>query len=186
MSLFSVRAAVVAVFLSAGVAAAAPPPAPFESIDGGQIRLADYAGHPVLVVNTASFCGYAYQFEGLQKLYDTYRAKGLVVLAVPSDDFNQEAGSDKEVKEYCQLTYGIDLPMTGITHVKGPEAHPFFAWVKAGTGFEPGWNFNKILLDPKGEVVATWGAGTKPMSAAITGKIEALLNYALHRPRPRA
>ena len=171
-----IKAALVALVMALTPAIAAPPTAPFESVDGGQIRISDYAGHPVLVVNTASFCGYAYQFEGLQQLYDTYRAKGLVVLAVPSDDFNQEAASGKEAKDYCEVTYGVDLPMTDITHVTGSAAHPFYAWVKAGTGFEPGWNFNKILLDGTGEVVATWGANTKPMSKAITGRIEALLN----------
>jgi glutathione peroxidase len=158
---------------TAAASVAAPPPAPFDSIDGGKIRLSDYAGHPVLVVNTASFCAFTPQYEGLQKLYDTYRDKGLVVLAVPSDDFKQEYGTAKEVKEFCELTYGIDMPMTDITHVTGQKAHPFFAWVKAQTGFEPGWNFNKILLDGQGNVVGTWGSMTKPTSAAITGPIEA-------------
>jgi glutathione peroxidase len=160
----------------AGSAMAAPPDAPFNSIDGGTLSIADYAGHPVLVVNTASFCAFTPQYEGLQALYDTYRGKGLVVLAVPSEDFNQEYGTNKEVKEFCELTYGIDMPMTEITHVTGGQAHPFFKWVKEQTGFEPGWNFNKILLDGKGDVVATWGSGATPMSGAITGKIEALLN----------
>jgi glutathione peroxidase len=160
----------------AGGAMAAPPDTPFNSIDGGTLSIADYAGHPVLVVNTASFCAFTPQYEGLQALYDAYRGKGLVVLAVPSEDFNQEYGTNKEVKEFCELTYGIDMPMTEITHVTGEAAHPFFKWVKAQTGFEPGWNFNKILLDANGEVVATWGSGPKPMSGAITGRIEALLN----------
>lgn len=172
----AIRAAALALWLTATAALAAPPPAPFASIDGGDIRISDYAGHPVLVVNTASFCAFTPQYEGLQELYDTYRAKGLVVLAVPSDDFRQEYGTAKEVKEFCTLTYGIDMPMTDITHVKGPEAHPFYAWVRSQAGWEPGWNFNKVLLDGKGEVVATWGSATKPMSQAITGKIEALLN----------
>jgi glutathione peroxidase len=166
---------VLATGLSGG-ATAAPPDAPFNSIDGGTLSIADYAGHPVLVVNTASFCAFTPQYEGLQALYDTYRGKGLVVLAVPSEDFNQEYGTNKEVKAFCELTYGIDMPMTEITHVTGEAAHPFFKWVKAQTGFEPGWNFNKILLDGKGEVVATWGSGPKPMSGVITGRIKALLN----------
>ncbi|MCX7890116.1 MAG: glutathione peroxidase [Rhodobacteraceae bacterium] len=154
---------------------AGPPPDPFASIDGGEIRMADFAGRPVLVVNTASFCAFTPQYEGLQALYDRYRARGLVVLAVPSDDFKQEYGTNGEVKAFCELTYGIDMPMTEITHVRGPQAHPFFRWVKAETGFEPGWNFNKILLDGDGRVVATWGSAARPLSGTITGAIEALL-----------
>ena len=99
-----------------------------------------------------------------------------MVLAVPSDDFNQELSSAAEVKEFCELTYGIDLPMTDITHVRGPQAHPFYQAVKAATGFEPGWNFNKILLGPDGAVVGTWGSATRPESQTILREIEALLN----------
>lgn len=148
----------------------------FPSIDGGTLAIEDWRGHPVLVVNTASQCGFTPQYEGLQKVFDTYKARGLVVLAVPSDDFNQELGSAAEVKEFCELTYGIDLPMTDITHVRGPQAHPFYKAVKAETGFEPGWNFNKILLGPDGAVVGTWGSATRPESSTILREIEALLN----------
>jgi glutathione peroxidase len=173
------RAAILGILAWAGFAGAAmagPPDAPFKSIDGGTLSIASYAGHPVLVVNTASFCSFTPQYAGLQELYDTYRGKGLVVLAVPSEDFNQEYGTNAEVKQFCELTYGIDMPMTEITQVTGDQAHPFFRWVKSETGFEPGWNFNKILLDGNGAVVATWGSGAKPMSGAITDRIEALLN----------
>jgi len=166
----------LALTLAAPPAPAGPPPEPFAAIDGGEIRLSDFAGRPVLVVNTASFCAYTPQYEALQRLYDRYRARGLVVLAVPSDDFNQEYGSNAEVKDFCELTYGIDMPMTGITHVRGPRAHPFFRWVKAEAGFEPGWNFNKILLDGEGNVAGTWGSAAGPLSGAITGRIEALLD----------
>lgn len=169
------KLALVVVVGLMSVADAAPPAAPFVSIDGGILSLADYAGHPVLVVNTASLCAFTPQYEGLQTLYDTYRERGLVVLAVPSDDFKQELGSGSEVKAFCDLTYGLDLPMTDITPVTGPDAHPFYLWVKDQTGFVPGWNFNKVLLDGTGEVVATWGSGPKPMSQAITSKIDALL-----------
>jgi len=148
----------------------------FDSIDGGTLALSDYAGRPVLVVNTASLCGFTPQFDGLQALYDTYRAQGLVVLAVPSDDFRQELASADAVKEFCAANFDLDLPMTGITRVTGPAAHPFFARVKAETGFEPAWNFNKILLDGDGRVVATWGSMVAPQSAPISRAIEALLN----------
>ena len=147
----------------------------FASIDGGMLEMSDWAGQPVLVVNTASQCGFTDQYNGLQTLYDRYKDHGLVVLAVPSDDFNQELGSAAEVKEFCELNFALDLPMTDITSVKGKGAHPFYRDVATDTGFEPRWNFNKILLGPDGEVVATWGATTKPLSGAVTGAIEALL-----------
>lgn len=160
----------------AGPVLAASDATTFNSIDGGTLSLDDWAGRPVLVVNTASMCGYTPQFTALQALYDTYRDRGLVVLAVPSDDFNQELGTAEEVKDFCDLQYGIDLPMTDITHVRGPDAHPFYRYVLASSGFAPGWNFNKILLDGQGQVVGTWGAPTGPMSDAITGPVEALLD----------
>lgn len=150
--------------------------APFENIDGGTLRLSDWAGQPILVVNTASQCGFTDQYAGLQSLYDTYRDQGLVVLAVPSDDFNQELASNDDVKEFCEVQFGLDIPMTGITHVRGGKPHPFFASVRQEAGFTPGWNFNKILISPEGKVVATFGSGARPMSGAITGQIEALLN----------
>lgn len=150
--------------------------APFENIDGGTLKLSDWAGQPVLVVNTASHCGFAPQFREMQTLYERYRDRGLVVLAVPSDDFNQELDTNAEVKDYCELQYGIDLPMTGITPLTGADAHPFYASVADEAGFAPSWNFNKILLSPEGEVVATYGAPVKPTSARITQEIEALLD----------
>lgn len=160
----------------AGAAAAAPPADPFASIDGGTLSMADYAGRPVLVVNTASMCGYTPQYEGLQALYDTYRDKGLVVLAVPSDDFNQELASAGEVKEFCAVNFGLTLPMTDITPVRGQAAHPFYLWVKAETGFEPRWNFNKVLIAGDGTVLGTWGSGTEPMGQQIRGAVEAALD----------
>ena len=155
---------------------AASDAATFASIDGGTLSLDDYAGQPVLVVNTASMCGYTPQFTALQELYDTYRDQGLVVLAVPSDDFNQELSTASDVKEFCELQYGIDLPMTDITHVRGDAAHPFYKDIAARAGFVPGWNFNKILLDGERNVVGTWGSPVGPMSEAITGPVEALLD----------
>lgn len=147
----------------------------FDSIDGGTLSLSDWSGQPVLVVNTASQCGFTGQYEGLQTLYDTYREAGLVVLAVPSDDFNQELGSAEEVKEFCEITFGLDMPMADITRVKGRNAHPFYKDVKAQTGFEPRWNFNKVLVGPDGQIVETWGSRTRPMSPDITSEVERLL-----------
>lgn len=147
----------------------------FPSIDGGKLDLDDWRGQPVLVVNTASRCGFTPQYDGLQTLYDTYRDRGLVVLAVPSNDFRQELGSAEAVKEFCEINFDLNLPMTDITHVRGPQAHPFYRWVAETDGFAPRWNFNKILLAPDGKVVATFGASTAPGSAEIVTRIEALL-----------
>lgn len=147
----------------------------FASIDGGELDLDAWRGRPVLVVNTASLCGFTPQYDGLQALYDRYREAGLVVLAVPSDDFRQELASGDEVKEFCALNFALTLPMTEITHVKGAKAHPFYRWLADSEGFVPSWNFNKVLLAPDGTVAETWGSRTEPTSKAITGRIEALL-----------
>ena len=149
--------------------------APFGNIDGGEIRLSDWQGQPVLVVNTASRCGFTHQYDGLQALYDEYRDRGLVVLAVPSDDFRQELSSEAEVKEFCEVNFGLDIPMTTITPVKGSRAHPFYASLAQEAGFAPSWNFNKVLIAPDGEVAGTWGSVARPTSKEITGRIEALL-----------
>jgi len=171
-----IGAVVMAGAAMAGTAMAGTARDTFTNIDGGQISLADYAGRPVLVVNTASMCGYTPQYEGLQALYDQYSARGLVVLAVPSNDFEQELATGAEVKDFCETNFAITLPMTDITHVRGPDAHPFFVWLRKEAGFEPSWNFNKVLLDGSGAVVATYGSGVKPQSAKITDAIEQLLN----------
>jgi glutathione peroxidase len=149
--------------------------ATFPSIDGGTLSIAQWSGQPVLVVNTASQCAFTQQYRGLQDLYDRYRDQGLVVLAIPSDDFNQELASNAEVKDFCELQYGIDMPMTEITHVKGKDAHPFYLSLKEDVGFTPRWNFNKVLVGQDGEVVGTYGSQVSPMSSSITRKIEALL-----------
>ncbi|MDV7145767.1 glutathione peroxidase [Tropicimonas sp. TH_r6] len=155
---------------------ASPVTGTFDSIDGGKISLEDWRGQPVLVVNTASRCGFSGQYDGLQALYDRYRDQGLKVLAVPSNDFRQELASAEAVKNFCELNYNLDLPMTDITSVRGAQAHPFYKSVQAETRFVPRWNFNKVLVGPDGQVVKTWGARTKPQSGAITREIEALLN----------
>lgn len=164
------------VFAVPPLAAMAAPSFDFASIDGGEIRLDDYRGHPVLVVNTASRCGFTPQYDGLQALHEKYGARGLLVLAVPSDDFRQELSSEQAVKDFCDANFGLTLPMTEITHVKGDNAHPFYKWMKAEHRFEPGWNFNKVLLGPEGEVVATYGSFTKPTSRKLTRPIEAMLD----------
>ena len=168
-------ATLVALILGVKTAVAEPMSHSFDNIDGGVLNLSEWSGQPVLVVNTASQCGFTHQYEGLQTLYDTYRSAGLVVLAVPSDDFRQELDSAEEVKAFCEMTFGLDMPMADITSVKGRTAHPFYQDVREETGFTPKWNFNKVLIAPDGSVAATWGANTKPMSGAIRAAIEEFL-----------
>lgn len=147
----------------------------FDSIDGGTLSLDDWKGQPILVVNTASRCGFTRQYEELQALYDRYRDRGLVVLAVPSNDFRQELATNEEVADFCEVNFALDIPMTTITHVKGAKAHPFFAWLARTEGFTPGWNFNKVLIAPDGSVAGTFGSPVKPLSGQITKRIEAML-----------
>ncbi len=147
----------------------------FDSIDGGTLSLDDWRGQPVLVVNTASRCGYTRQYDELQALYDRYKDRGLVVLAVPSNDFRQELASNAEVAEFCEVNFGLDFPMATITSVKGAMAHPFYRWLSQTEGFVPGWNFNKVLIAPDGSVAGTFGAPVKPLSGQITSQIEAML-----------
>lgn len=147
----------------------------FASIDGGHHDSADWAGRPVLVVNTASLCAFTPQYDGLQALHDRYGERGLIVLAVPSDDFRQELGSEAEVRDFCALQFDLTLPMTAIMRVRGPDAHPFYRWLAQEHGVVPSWNFNKVLIAPDGSVAGSWGAATRPLSPRITDPIEKLL-----------
>lgn len=145
----------------------------FASIDGGTIDLAAHDG-PVLVVNTASLCAFTPQYDGLQALHESHAARGLMVLAVPSDDFAQELASGEEVKAFCDVNFGLTLPMTEITRVRGPEAHPFYGWLARTEGWSPRWNFHKVLLKD-GRVLATFGSSDRPQGGAVRGAVEAAL-----------
>jgi glutathione peroxidase len=149
----------------------------FPSIDGGTLRLADWQGKALLVVNTASFCGYTPQFRALQAAWERYRDRGLIVLGVPSDDFFQEAGSAAEVKAFCETNYDITFPMTDILHVTGRKADPFFAWAAeaGGRAFVPRWNFHKLLFGPDGQPAAAFPTGTEPDDPRVAAAIERLL-----------
>ena len=147
----------------------------FDNIEGGELSLSDFKGSPLLIVNTASRCGFTSQYDGLQTLYDQYRDKGFTVLAVPSNDFRQELRNDTKVKQFCKINFNLDLPMTTITHVKGSRAHPFFKWIRDKYGFVPSWNFNKILLDQDGQMVESFGSLARPNGRRIRKSIEALL-----------
>lgn len=142
----------------------------FDSIDGGPLEISGTG--PVLIVNTASRCGFTKQYDGLQALYDRFANEGLTVLAVPSNDFRQELGSEEQVKSFCEVNFGLTLPMTTITPVTGPDAHPFYTWLRDTHGIEPNWNFNKVLIGTDGQFVAYWGSSTRPMSRPIVEAIE--------------
>lgn len=133
-----------------------------------------YAGKPLLIVNTASFCGYTPQFAGLEKLHKQYQDKGLVVLGFASDDFDQEADSDKAIANVCFINYGVTFDMFSPIHVKGDSAHALFKAL-AGQSREPAWNFNKYLLDKNGKVVKYFDSNVTPESDAMNKEIELLL-----------
>jgi len=143
------------------------------------INLSDYKGKTLVVVNTASLCGFTYQYDGLQKLYDDYKDQGLVVLGVPSNDFgNQESGTNSEVKEFCESTFSITFPLTEKNIVKGKDAHPFFKWSKKELGFiggVPRWNFHKIIIGKDGNAIAGFTALTRPSSKKFISEIEKAL-----------
>ena len=147
------------------------------SITGEIINLKDYQNKLVLVVNTASYCGFTKQYDDLQSLWEKYRSDGLIVLGVPSNSFNQEKKADTEVKEFCDVNFNIDFPMTTITEVKGENSHEIFKWAEKNYGKSaiPKWNFHKILINKEGKVEDTYNSFTKPMSKKITSKIESLL-----------
>ena len=148
-----------------------------ESITGETISLSDYKDKVILVVNTASYCGFTKQYDELHELWDLYKSKGLVVLGVPSNSFNQEKNSNKDVKKFCEVNFNISFPITAITNVKGENAHELFKWAKNNYGKSavPKCNFHKILINKEGKVEDIFVSFTKPMSKKILNKIDKIL-----------
>ena len=148
-----------------------------ESITGEVINLEKYKDKVILVVNTASYCGFTKQYDELQELWNLYKDNGLIVLGVPSNSFNQEKKNDKNVKEFCEVNFNINFPLTTITEVKGENAHEIFLWAKENHGKSavPKWNFHKILINKEGKVEDTFASMTKPMSKKIIKAIENIL-----------
>ena len=148
------------------------------SISGELINLNDYRGKPVLVVNTASYCGFTKQYDDMQELWEKYKDKGLIVLGVPSNSFNQEKKINNEVKEFCEVNFNVNFPLTEITNVKGDNAHEIYKWAKDNYGKSavPKWNFYKILINMEGKIEDTYASLTNPTSKKIINKIESLLN----------
>ena len=148
-----------------------------QSIDGGMIDFDKFRNKVILLVNTASFCGFTKQYNDLQNLWEKYQTKGLIVLGVPSNSFNQEQSNDDEVKKFCEVNFNISFPLSTITDVKGDKSHEIFKWAKKnyGNSAVPKWNFHKILINRDGKIQKTFNSFTNPMSDKITSEIEKIL-----------
>ena len=146
----------------------------FKNIDGGTLTLRDFEGKAVLLTNTASRCGFTRQYSDLERLHQAYKDKGLVVIAVPSNDFNQELGNDADVKEFCEIRYGVNFPLTSIQKIKGSDAHPVYKWIssEASVIAQPRWNFHKFLIGKNGEILNWFSSMTSPSSTGFITQIE--------------
>ncbi|MDH3594913.1 MAG: glutathione peroxidase [Rhodospirillales bacterium] len=147
----------------------------FTSIEGEALPLESFKGKAVLVVNTASRCGFTHQYADLQTVWERYRDRGLVVLGVPSNDFGaQEPGTEAEIKQFCEVNFDVDFPMTTKVHVKGDGAHPFYSWAarELGAMAKPRWNFHKYLIAPDGRLVDWFATTTSPTSTKVMRTIE--------------
>lgn len=151
----------------------------FTSIDGKIINLSEFYGKPILIINTASLCGFTNQYKDIELLYNNYKKNDLIVIGIPSNDFgNQELSSNIEVKEFCTTNFNISFLLTEITKIKGQNGHPFFKWVKDEAGFLafPKWNFYKYLINRKGEFVSWYASTTKPNSSKIKIEVKKLID----------
>lgn len=175
---------VAAALLAAETGGAGAQPQPtafdhaFDAIDGKKLDLAQFRGKALLVVNTASFCGFTRQYEGLQKLWDRYRDKGLVVVGVPSNDFGaQEPNAEGEIKNFCETNFGVTFPLTAKVEVKGSTAHPFYKWAAdaLGSGAAPQWNFHKLLIGRDGRALSAHPSRIEPLSGIMLDAIEKAL-----------
>lgn len=145
----------------------------FAGLNGGNIRLVEHAGKPILVVNTASMCGYTPQFTGLQELWARLHARGLMIIGVPSNDFNQEPGSPDDIVKTAGHDYGVTFPLTEKVAVKGPNAHPFYKWAALQRPLEtPRWNFHKYLIGRNGQLADVFATAVEPTDPRVVAAIE--------------
>lgn len=150
----------------------------FKTISGDPLPLSQFQGKLIMVVNTASQCGFTGQYKNLQTVWSNYRDKGLVVLGVPSNDFgNQEPGEEAEIKSFCEVNFDVDFPLTSKVHVSGANAHPFYLWASNEMGLlaKPKWNFHKYLIGTNGQLVDWFSTPTSPTSGKVTKAIEKYL-----------
>ena len=179
--------ALTAIVLSSAARAESPPPATdacpellnysFNRLQTGKPEsLCQYRGKVVLIVNTASYCGYTHQYEGLEALYRKYKSRGLVVVGFPSNDFGgQEPGSNNEIAEFCRLTYGVEFPMFEKSSVTSIKTNPLYAELLARTGQSPKWNFHKYLVDRDGKQVTSFGTRVEPDNGDLVSAVERML-----------
>lgn len=146
----------------------------FKGIGGDLIDIGKYKNKVIVIVNVASRCGFTNQYKDLQELWVNYKEKGLIIVGVPSDNFRQEPGSNKEIKNFCETTFGIDFPITEKTNVIGKDAHPFYSWAKENYGVTavPKWNFHKIIIGKNGKVIDTFASITSPSSRKFVEAIQ--------------
>jgi len=152
----------------------------FNDLDGSELKLSDFKNNVIVAVNVASQCGFTKQYEDMQKVWEKYQKKGLVMLGIPSNDFgNQEPGDSKQIKNFCESKFGITFPMTEKVNVKGVNAHPFYIWAKNNFGKSaiPKWNFYKIVINKEGKISTTFSSMTNPSSKKFIKTIEKLLDY---------
>ena len=176
------RRTTIAIAASATLAAA-PAPGPawqfkMTAIDDGTLDFATLRGKVLLVVNTASYCGYTPQYKQLEAIHRELSPKGFAVVGIPSQDFGQEKGSNAEVAQFCELTYGVEFPMAGLSHVIGRDAAPFYKWVRDQVRWEPQWNFYKVLIARDGSLLGTYSSDDLPDS----GKLRQAIDKALAAP----
>ena len=147
----------------------------FTTLQGEKINLCDYQNKPILLVNTASKCGFTPQFEALEGLYKKYKSQGLMVIGFPSNDFRQDPGNNKEIGDFCKMTYGVNFPMVTKSSVTGPDASPFYKQLAAKSGQAPKWNFYKYVITPGGKEVSAFDSSVQPNSTDILSKISPYL-----------
>ena len=147
------------------------------SISGDNIKLSEYKNKVVLLVNTASQCGFTPQYAGLQKIYDRYKEDDFIVLGVPSNDFNQELSKESEVKKFCEIRFGVNFPMTSIQKIRGETAHPLYKWIAGNVSVigQPRWNFHKYLIGKDGKVINWFSSMTSPTSEGFINQVEEAL-----------
>ena len=151
----------------------------FKDLDGSPLNLSEYKNKVIIVINVASQCGFTNQYEDMQKIWEKYQSRGVIILGIPSNDFgNQEPGSSQEIKNFCEAKFGISFPMTEKVSVKGENAHPFYKWAKKNHGKSsvPKWNFHKIIIGKNGKIVDTFASITNPSSKRFVKALEKALD----------
>jgi len=150
----------------------------FSDLDGSPLNLSEYKNKVIVVINVASQYGFTKEYEDMQKIWEKYQARGVIMLGIPSNDFgNQEPGSNQEIKNFCEAKFGITFPMTEKVSVKGESAHSFYKWAKENHGKSavPKWNFHKIIIDKNGKIAETFSSITNPSSKKFISTLEKLI-----------